>query len=118
MGPIGHALFAGAAGAVVWAFSDTPEAVPVAMVTGVLVDADHVFEVFAPRSARSSSLTFRFLHGWEYGAISIALIMVFGLDPVFMAAVLGYFSHLLLDQIVACFVRPLSAIPVRGEQEQ
>ena len=99
MGPIGHALFAGAAGTVVWALSDSPEAVPVAMVTAVLVDADHVFEVFAPRIARSSGLTFRFLHGWEYGIISFALLLVIGLEPLFMAAVLGYLSHLFLDQI-------------------
>ncbi len=99
MGPIGHALFAGAAGTVVWALSDSPEAVPVAMITAVLVDADHVFEVFAPRSARFSGLTFRFLHGWEYGIISFAILLAIGLEPLFMAAVLGYLSHLFLDQI-------------------
>ncbi len=99
MGPIGHALFAGAAGTAVWALSDSPEAVPVAMVTAVLVDADHVFEVFAPRSAKFSGLRLRFLHGWEYGVISFALLLVMGLEPIFMAAVLGYLSHLILDQI-------------------
>ena len=99
MGPIGHALFAGAAGTVVWALLDSPEAVPIAVATGVLVDADHVFEVFAPRSAKFSGLTLRFLHGWEYGIISLALVLAIGLEPLFMAAVLGHLSHLLLDQI-------------------
>ena len=61
MGPIGHALFAAAAGAAVWAISDSPAAVPVAVVTAVLVDADHAIEVFAPRSARSRGLVLRFL---------------------------------------------------------
>ncbi len=99
MGPIGHALFAGTAGTVVWALSDSPEAIPVAIATGVLVDVDHVFEVLAPRSARFSGLTLRFLHGWEYGIISLALVLAIGLEPLFMAAVLGYLSHLFLDQI-------------------
>ena len=69
------------------------------MISAVLVDADHVFEVFAPRSAKFSGLTLRFLHGWEYGIISLALVLAIGLEPLFMAAVLGYLSHLLLDQI-------------------
>ena len=99
MGPIGHVLFAGVAGAAVWALTDSPEAVPVAVVAAVLVDADHAIEVFAPRSARSKGLVLRFLHGWEYGVISFAILLVIGFEPIFLAAILGYLSHLFLDQI-------------------
>jgi hypothetical protein len=71
-------------------------AVPVAIATGVLTDADHVVGLFD--SIRSRYMLSLF-HAWEYSFIALAVLLVFWYHPLFLAAILGHLGHLLGDQL-------------------
>ena len=81
-------------------------AVPVAVATGVLIDSDHVTDVFGPEFMGPRPHMVRFFHAWEYTAAGF-IALGFWYHPIILAAVLGHLSHMVFDQVTNQ-VRPLA----------
>ena len=81
-------------------------AVPVAVATGVLIDSDHVTDVFGAEFMGPRPYMVRFFHAWEYTAAGL-IALGFWYHPILLAATLGHLSHLMLDQVTN-EVRPLA----------
>ena len=99
MGPLGHTVASVGIGAAVWAFTGPLWAIPVAFAAGVLPDVDHLIDFLDSRDNGRRRHMFRPLHGWEYFLVSLVIVLAFYSGPLFWAAVLGYLSHLVIDQI-------------------
>ncbi len=81
-------------------------AVPVAVATGVLIDSDHVTDVFDRTFMGRRRRMVRFFHAWEYTAAGFIALGIW-YHPILLAATLGHLSHLVLDQVTN-EVRPLA----------
>lgn len=99
MGPVTHTIVAGGLGAAIWAATGEPLAVPVAIFTGVFTDTDHVLDFVEPREGSYLKYMTRPFHAWEFSLVGIAIILGTWYHPLFLAALVGYMSHLLVDQI-------------------
>ena len=99
MGPISHAALAGGIGSLVWAGTGESAAVPIAVAAGVLVDSDHAPNFILPKKTLERIHTIGFLHAWEYFAVILVVLPLFEYHPLILGALLGYLSHLVLDQI-------------------
>ncbi len=101
MGPIGHIAAAAGMGATVWVVTGSALAVPAALAAGVLVDLDHLVDFLDSRENGHYRHMLRPFHAWEYSGALLALALLpWFFHPIFLAAVLGYLSHMLLDQVV------------------
>jgi len=85
-------------GAGIWSITGSPLAVPASVAAGVLVDLDHISDFFEPQEEGRLRYMLRFFHAWEYFLMALAVLLTFSQHPLFLAAVLGYLSHLALDQ--------------------
>ena len=92
MGPVAHTVLSTSIGVAVWKATDSPLAVPAAIVTGVLIDGDHVLDFldWFLKGYRRHMLVL--LHAWEY-LIALFVVMLFWQNPIYIAAVLGYAAH-------------------------
>ena len=81
-------------------------AVPVAVATGVLIDSDHVTDVFDHAFLGPRRHMVRLFHAWEYTAAGF-IALGFWYHPILLAATLGHLSHMMLDQVTN-EVRPLA----------
>ncbi len=80
-------------------------AVPAAVATGVLIDSDHVTDVYHAFMGPKRHMV-RLFHAWEYTAAGF-IALGFWYHPILLAATLGHLSHLVLDQVTN-EVRPLA----------
>ena len=89
-------------GAGVWAAAGSPFALPAAIVAGVLVDADHVIDTLDDRDGDThlKMHMWRPFHAWEYAILGFVIFALFWNNPVFLAFLLGYASHILLDNFI------------------
>ena len=94
-------MVSGGLGAAIWAATGSPAAVPIALATGVFTDVDHAIDIFDPRDGRYSRYMLRPFHAWEFTFVGLGMLGVLGFwdHPLFLAAVLGYTSHLVIDQL-------------------
>lgn len=86
-------------GAGVWIGTGSPLAVPVAVGAGVLIDGDHILDFLDWVAAGYKRSVFVLLHAWELAASGVVVLAAFWYHPLLLAAVLGYLSHLVADQI-------------------
>ena len=107
LGPVGHAAISVSIGGAVSVSTGTPLALPAALVTGVLIDADHVPDYYLWYWRRDRRWFFVPGHAWEIGVAALALAIAVGSGPIVMAAVLGYFGHLFADQFGNRLAHPL-----------
>lgn len=98
MGPIGHTIASVGLGALVWTATGSTLAVPTAVAAGVLVDLDHLIDFFDSRDEDWNRHMFRPFHAWEFFLAALALLPLFWPNPLFLAGMLGYLSHLVIDQ--------------------
>jgi hypothetical protein len=63
------------------------------------VDVDHLIDFFDSRDERWNRHMFRPFHAWEYFLAALALLLLVWPDTLFLAAILGYLSHLVIDQL-------------------
>jgi len=73
MGPVGHTAISTVLGASVWGVTGSPLAGGVAAGVGVLVDVDHLVNLYQSWIKRKTHLVIVPFHGWEY---SIAGLLV------------------------------------------
>ena len=99
MGPIGHTALSTAIGVTVWKATGYPEAVPAAIVTGVLIDGDHVLDWadWIYYGYRKHMIVL--LHAWELVVLLLASLL-FWQHPIFLAGVLGYTGHVVSDHLL------------------
>ncbi|MCH7626456.1 MAG: hypothetical protein IIC83_11070 [Chloroflexi bacterium] len=89
----------GGLGGAVWAATGEPWAVPVAVAVGVLTDVDHLVDVFDGVDEGRPRHMLRPFHAWEFAAIGVFALFAYFNSPLFLAALLGYISHMALDQV-------------------
>jgi len=99
LGPIVHATVSLSVGVTAWAVGGSPLAVPVSVAAGVLPDLDHLIDYLDSLDAGRPRHMFRPFHAWEY--VFLASIVALGLysNQLFLVAVLGYLSHIAIDQL-------------------
>jgi hypothetical protein len=99
LGPIGHTLASVGLGGLVWATTGSTLAIPTAVAAGVLVDLDHFIDFFDSKDEGRNCHMFRPFHAWEYFLAALVLLVLFWPNTLFLAALLGYLSHLAIDQL-------------------
>ena len=99
LGPVVHIIVSAGLGGAVWAATGEPWAVPVAVATGVLTDVDHLVDVFDGEDEGHGLHMLRPLHAWEFAAVGVIALFAYFSNPLFLAAVLGYISHLVVDEL-------------------
>lgn len=99
MGPIGHTALSTAIGVAVWKSTGTPEAVPAAIVTGVLIDGDHALDWADWLYHGYKKHMIVLLHAWELVVLLLASLLVWH-HPIYVAGVLGYVGHVTSDHFL------------------
>ena len=97
MGPVGHSFISSVVGASVWGITGSPLAGAVAAGVGVLVDADHLVDLYQSCIRLKSELVVVPLHGWEYSIVGILVLCFAFYHPVFLAVIIGHLSHVATD---------------------
>ena len=108
MGPLGHTVVSAGIGVSVWAATGSAPALPAAIATGVLVDADHVLDFYYLYVKKDRRRIFVLLHGWEYSVVALALVLGVWYHPALLAGVLGHLGHLAGDQARNSPAHPLA----------
>ena len=70
-----------------------------AIFTGVFTDADHILDYVEPRQGSFLKYMTRPFHAWEFLIIGIGILLGVGYHPLFLAGLIGYSSHILVDQL-------------------
>lgn len=94
-----HLAASAAAGGAVWAGTGEPIALPVAIAAGVLPDGDHLLDYYFKYIRHDRRFNFFLLHAWEYLIVGVIVYAFFHSEPWLLAAVAGYSTQLILDQI-------------------
>ena len=87
MGPVGHSAISTVIGASVWGVTGSPLAGAVAAGVGVLVDADHLVDLYQSCIRLKPNLVVVPLHGWEYSVAGI-LVLYFRSTTLFFLRLL------------------------------
>ena len=88
-----------AIGAGVWIGTGSSLALPAALGTKVLIDADHAVDYYAWYVWREPRRWLGILHSWEVAIAAVGALLFIWYSPVALAAVLGYIGHLAAVQI-------------------
>ena len=97
MGPIGHSAISTVVGASVWGITESALAGGVAAVVGVLVDTDHLVDLYQSCIRLKPDLVVVPLHGWEYSIAGILVLCFAFYHPVLLAVTIGHLSHVATD---------------------
>ena len=108
-----HVMLSAAVSGVVYAASRSWPATLSSLAVGILLDGDHVLdylreygfrlnlrELFHASYERTFKRTFLVLHAWEWTPLVIAAVWWSGANPWLAGAAIGWFQHLLADQLV------------------
>ncbi len=106
-------MLSAAVSGVVYAASRSWPATLSSLAVGILLDGDHVLdylreygfrlnlrELFHASYERTFKRTFLVLHAWEWTPLVIAAVWWSGANPWLAGAAIGWFQHLLADQLV------------------
>ena len=99
MGPVGHSAISTVVGASIWGITGSPLAGAVAAGVGVLVDADHLVDLYQSCIRLKPNLVVVPLHGWEYSVAGILVLWFAFYHPVFLAVIIGHLSHVATDHL-------------------
>lgn len=108
-----HVMLSAAVSGVIYAASRSWPATLSSLAAGILLDGDHVLdylreygfrlnlrELFHASYERTFKRTFLVLHAWEWTPLVIAAVWWSGANPWLAGAAIGWFQHLLADQLV------------------
>ena len=82
-----------------WAVTGEPAAVPLTTAAGVLVDVDHILDVWWTFGLRRRPITTLLLHAWEWLAALVLLGAWSGFPWWLLAMTIGYSLHVVTDLI-------------------
>ena len=91
-------MASGALGAGIWVATGSPVAFAFALTTGVFTDIDHSVDLFNPDDHGRQRYMLRPFHAWEYSIVALVVLLASWYHPVFLAAIVGHLSHLVIDQ--------------------
>ncbi len=97
MGPVGHAAISTVVGASVWGVTGSPLAGGVTAGVGVLVDVDHLVDLYQSWIRGKTHLVIVPFHGWEYSIAALLVLCFAFYHPVFLAVIIGHLSHVATD---------------------
>ena len=97
MGPVGPTARSTVVGASIWGVTGSPLAGGVAAGVGVLVDVDHLVDLYQSWIRRKTHLVIVPFHGWEYSLAGLLVLCLGFYHPVFLAVVIGHLSHVTTD---------------------
>lgn len=107
MKPPGHAAISITIGGVLWAATKSPYSMVAAVLTGTMIDLDHLVEYYRWFIKEDNSRVLFFLHSYELVVPAFLSGYLSGWDPVVLGVSFAFLGHLLTDQI-ANPVRPLA----------
>lgn len=97
MGPVGHTVISTGVGASVWGVTESLLAGSVAVGVGVLVDIDHLVDLYQSWIRRKQNQVIVPFHGWEYSIVGLFVLCFAFYHPVFLAVIAGHLSHVTTD---------------------
>ena len=97
MGPVGHTIISTAVGVSVWGVTGSPLAGGVSAGVGVLVDVDHLVDLYQSWIKGKTQLVIVPFHGWEYSIAAFLVMCFVYYHPVFFAVIAGHLSHVTTD---------------------
>lgn len=94
-----HVAISTGLGIAVWGATQSVPAAATTLAVGVLIDTDHLLELWRWHAKKDHRHFYVLLHAWEYFAL-LALIYSLGLShPVFLGALVGYGGHMIADSL-------------------
>jgi hypothetical protein len=90
-------VVSGAVGGGIWAATGSPAAAGLALVVGVFMDLDHLYDFYQWYIRGRKNKVYVFFHAWEYSALGLALLGLVFYHPLFLAAVLAHLGHVASD---------------------
>jgi hypothetical protein len=88
-----------AVGAAVWGVTKETLALPLAVASGVLVDADHLLDQYWHLYLHKRPAALVVLHAWEWLAGLVAVCVWMSFPWWLVAVTVGYSGHLIADQL-------------------
>ncbi|GBD11364.1 hypothetical protein HRbin23_01027 [bacterium HR23] len=107
MKPHEHLLVSAVLGGGAWAFTGEPLALPTAVGVGVLLDLDHIPEVYRRWVLDRPLKVWFVLHAYEWLPLAVVACWLTGWNPLAIGASLGFLGHLVCDHL-ANRVHPLA----------
>ena len=99
MRPTNHLAVSTLIGGSIWVVTKEPVALILAIITGTLIDVDHVLDMLWHNVLNRRPTGSFFLHGWEWLISMVVLGIYIGFPWWVVAISLGYASHMITDQI-------------------
>ena len=99
MKPPGHAAISLTIGGVLFAITKSPYSMVAALITGVMIDLDHLVEYYMWFVREDNSRVWYFLHDYELLIPAFVAVHLSGWDPVVLGVTFAFQGHLLTDQI-------------------
>ena len=85
-------------GAIAWFTTGSLLAIPIALAAGVLVDVDHVVDIFDSEDQGHKRHMLRLLHAWEYLLVTLVVVLVFSLHPPSSLGVSASYAYKLVNE--------------------
>ena len=99
MKPPGHAAISLTIGGILFAITKSPYSMVAALITGVMIDLDHLVEYYMWFVRGDNRRVWYFLHDYELLIPAFVAAYLSGWDPVVLGVSLAFLAHLLTDQI-------------------
>ena len=100
MGPVGHTLISTALGGGIWIATGSPKAAGVAVGVGVLMDLDHLYDLYQRYIRGNLNKTYLLLHGWEYSIGGLGVLILVYYHPILLACILAHLGHVVTDHFI------------------
>ena len=94
-----HAVISAGLGAAVWGATQSVPAAVTTLAVGVLMDGDHLVELYYWYAKEDRRGFYVLLHGWEYFAILVLLYSLVFTHPVLLGVLVGYGGHVIVDSL-------------------
>ena len=101
MGPIGHAAVSSAVGIGVGAATGSPEAGALALGFGVLMDVDHLYDIYRWYVKGQSNRVYILLHAWEYSVAGLVVLAAVFFHPLLQVLIVFLGIHLILGLTIS-----------------
>ena len=99
MKPPGHAAISLVIGGAMWGVTKSPYAMVASVLTGTMIDLDHLVEYYRLFVKEDRTRVYYFLHSYELLVPVFLSGYLSGWDPVVMGAAFAFLGHLLTDQL-------------------
>lgn len=71
-----------------------------AVVVGVFMDLDHLYDFYQRYIRGNLNKTYLLLHGWEYSIAGFGVLILVYYHPILLACILAHLGHVVTDHLV------------------